>query len=138
MAIFFIRPSRLVKPTRSRSQILAHHQLTISSINHITMYIYNITFNVENSIEQEWLDFVKKVFIPKMLKSGLITGATTAKIVVDEAQGTSYSIQFFTDKKENLDHFINNEFQPILQEIHDKFSPEMLYFATELDVIDRQ
>ncbi len=102
------------------------------------MYIYNITFNVDKEIEKDWLDFVKNTFIPKMLKSGLLTGATTSKIMVDEAQGISYSIQFFSDNKENLKTFIEKELYPILNELHLKFAPKMVYFATELDVIDRQ
>ena len=101
------------------------------------MYIYNITFNVEKEIEQEWIDFTKNTFVPKMLKSGLISGATTSKIKVDEAQGVSYSIQFSFNNEEAYKQFIKAEFEPILQEIHDKFVPKMLYFATELAVIDR-
>ena len=102
------------------------------------MYIFNITFNVEKEIEQEWLDFVKKIFIPKMLKSGLLQTATTGRIVVNEAQGVSYSIQFVSRNKDELYRFFKEEFEDILQEIHQKFSPKMVYFATELDVIDRQ
>ena len=102
------------------------------------MYIYNITFNVEPEIEKEWLDYIKQQFIPKMLKSGLLNKSITSKIKVDEAQGTSYSIQFMADNQEKLKTFIKEELYPILNELHLKFSPKMVYFATELDVIDQQ
>jgi len=102
------------------------------------MYIYNITFNIDKSIEKEWLDFIKRQFIPKMLKSGLLKSSLTSKIMVDEVQGNSYSIQFAADNKADLKQFIDKELYPILNELHLKFSPKMVYFATELDVIDRQ
>ena len=102
------------------------------------MYIYNITFNVDKAIEKEWLDYIKNNFIHKMLKSGLLKSSLTSKIMVDEAQGNSYSIQFAADNKTDLKQFIDSELYPILNELHLKFSPKMVYFATELDVIDRQ
>ncbi|HFX17704.1 MAG TPA: DUF4286 family protein [Flavobacteriales bacterium] len=102
------------------------------------MYIYNITFNVDKEIEPQWLDYIKTVFIPKMLKSGLLKSSLTSKIMVDEAHGNSYSIQFAADSQEALKEFIEKELYPILNELHLKFSPKMVYFATELDVIDRQ
>lgn len=102
------------------------------------MYIYNITFNVEKDIEKDWLSYITNNFIPKMLQSGLLNAATTSKIKVDEAQGQSYSIQFKTDNQEQLQKFIADELYPILNELHTKFSPKMVYFSTELDVIDQQ
>jgi len=102
------------------------------------MYIYNMTFNVDKEIEQEWLDFIKQKFIPEMLQSGLITSSLTSKIMVDETQGNSYSIQFATENKEKLQEFIDEDLYPILNKLHLKFSPKMVYFATELDVIDQQ
>ncbi len=100
------------------------------------MYIYNITFHVSKDIEKEWLDYIKKHFIPKMLKSGLLESSLTSKVVTDDPQGNSYSIQFKTRSKEILDQFIQKELEPILEEINQKFSPKMVYFATELDVIN--
>ena len=100
------------------------------------MYIYNITFNVDKEIEKEWLRYIKEKFIPAMLKSGLLHTALTSKIVVDEPRGNSYSIQFSAQDKETLDRFIREELYPILNELHLKFSPKMVYFATELNVID--
>ena len=101
------------------------------------MYIYNITFNVDKEIEKEWLEYIKKIFIPAMLKSGLLHTALTSKIMVDETQGNSYSIQFSANNKKDLDKFIQNELYPLLHKLHLKFSPKMVYFATELEVIDQ-
>jgi hypothetical protein len=102
------------------------------------MYIYNITFNIEKEIEKEWLEYIKKTFIPQMLSSGLLHSSLTSKIMVDEPQGNSYSIQFTTENQSDLKKFINEELYPVLNRLHQKFSPKMVYFATELDVIDQQ
>ncbi len=101
------------------------------------MYIYNITFNVDKEIEKDWLKYIKENFIPAMLKSGLLHTALTSKIMVDETQGNSYSIQFSANNKEDLERFIQEELYPLLNQLHLKFSPKMVYFATKLDVIDK-
>jgi len=102
------------------------------------MYIYNITFNVENEIELEWLNYAKNIFIPKVLESKYIQSALTSKIISKELEGISYSIQFTSKNKSKLEFFIQSEFQPTLNGIYQKFHPKMLFFATELDVIDQQ
>ncbi len=103
------------------------------------MYIYNITFHVENEIVGEWLDYLTRVFIPKMLKSKTLKSALTSKVVgSDNENGSSFSVQFYSEDKESIDKFVKTELSEILSEIHQKFSPKMVYFTTELDVIDKQ
>jgi hypothetical protein len=102
------------------------------------MYIYNITFNLEESIEQDWQKYVKGIFIPAMLQSGLLQSALTSRIMVEEQQGISYSIQFTTKDSATLKQFIDAELYPILNKLHLKYAPKMVFFATELSVIDEQ
>ncbi len=102
------------------------------------MYIYNITFNIEIEIETEWLSYIKAFFIPEILKSKYVQSALTSKIVSKELEGISYSIQFTTKSKAELERFINMDFYPVLDKLYQKFHPKMLFFGTELDVIDQQ
>jgi len=102
------------------------------------MYVFNITFNVDQDIETKWLAYVKNEFIPQMLKSGLLKSSLTSKIIVEEKQGNSYSIQFTAKNKDDFKKFIKQEFFPIMNKLHLKFSPKVVYFATELEVIDKQ
>ncbi len=100
------------------------------------MYIYNITFQVSPEIEKEWLDFLKQKFIPQMLASGVLQSALTSKIVATGDSGTSYSVQFKTKDKYTLDKFLKEEFDAVFEKFYLKFAPKMVFFATELDVLD--
>ena len=102
------------------------------------MYIYNITFNLEENIEQDWQKYVKEKFVPSMLQSGLLQSALTSKIMLTEQQGVSYSIQFTTKDKATLKQFLETELYPTLNKLHLKYAPKMVFFATELSVIDEQ
>ncbi len=101
------------------------------------MYIYNITFVIEKSIEKEWLKYIRQVFIPKIISSKIITSYLLSRVINNEIPESSFSIQFETDSKQSLDIFLKNEMPEIISKIHQKFSPRMLYFATELEVISK-
>ncbi len=100
------------------------------------MYIYNITFHVASEIEDKWLKFLKEQFIPQMLSSGILYSALTSKVITNDNTGNSYSVQFKTTDKNTLNKFLEEEFEPIIEQINRKFAPKMVFFATELDVLD--
>jgi hypothetical protein len=99
------------------------------------MIIYNITFNVENDIKPEWLDFMQREMIPLMLKSRLLHSAVLSELLIDEPQGTSYALQFRSDNAGNLKKFQDRELQPILSAMHRKYGDKVVYFPTEMKII---
>ncbi len=99
------------------------------------MIIYNITFNVEDDISGEWLEWIKNTFIPQMQKSGLLAGARLSQLLVDEKQGTSYALQFTAENLENLREFQARELGNYLRSMHEKFGDKVVFFPTEMKVI---
>jgi hypothetical protein len=56
------------------------------------MIIYNLTINVDESIYDEWLIWIKE-HIPKVLPTGKFTEAKLTKVLVEEEMGgTTYSV----------------------------------------------
>jgi len=100
------------------------------------MYIYNITFNIDRDIKEEWFKYIKEKFIPEMLKKGSIDNALISEIVNNDP-GKTYSILFFANDKENFKEFLKHDVIMPLHRISLKFEPKMVYFGTQLDVIDK-
>ena len=67
------------------------------------MYIYNITINIEKSIEEDWLRWMQEKHIPEMLNTGKFFEAKMCQVMVEEDQGVTYSVQYTTDSKETLE-----------------------------------
>lgn len=100
------------------------------------MIIYNITANIEVSIHQEWLKWIKQ-HIPKVLATGKFEKATLTKVLVEEDMGgTTYSIQFRSYSREALDAYYREDAPKLRNEAKKKFADKMLTFRTELEVID--
>jgi hypothetical protein len=100
------------------------------------MIIYNVTVNVDNSIHQDWLEWIK-VHIPKVLATGLFTEAKLSKVLVeDQAEGETYSIQYRAKSRESLEDYYTNHANQLRQEGLKLFADKALAFRTELEIID--
>ena len=73
------------------------------------MIIYNITANIEESIHDDWLEWVQQ-HIPKVLATGFFIKATFTKVLVEESMGgLTYSIQYLAPSKEALESYYQQD-----------------------------
>lgn len=100
----------------------------------IDMILYNTTFVVEDSVNDEWLTFVKEEHIDDYLQSNCFLGARFGKITSHREPGMeSYSIQFFVNDELTLDQFKNNFLSEIQQKSLQKFGTKVLSFSSEME-----
>ena len=100
------------------------------------MYIYNVTTNVDESIHEKWLHWMKQEHIPKMLESGKFSSAKMCQVMVEEDQGVTYSVQYTTDSKETLEKYYQENAAQLRQEGLVLFKERYVAFRTELKVIN--
>ena len=100
------------------------------------MIIYNVTVNIEESVEKEWLAWMKKTHIPEVINTGMFVSAKMSKVLVEEQMGgITYSIQYSCESKAKLDEY-QEKFAPQLQQEHTKkFQGKFVAFRTLLEVI---
>ncbi len=100
------------------------------------MIIYNVTINVDESIHDEWLIWIKE-HIPKVLATGKFTEAKLTKVLIEEGMGgTTYSVQYRAKSREALDAYYKEDAEKLRTEGLKKFADKMLAFRTELEIID--
>jgi len=100
------------------------------------MYIYNITINIERSIEEDWLRWMQEKHIPEMLNTGKFFEAKMCQVMVEEDQGVTYSVQYTTDSKETLEKYYQENAAQLRQEGLVLFKEKFVAFRTELKVIN--
>lgn len=100
------------------------------------MIIYNVTANIEESIHDEWLKWIKE-HIPQVLATGKFEKATLTRVLVEEDMGgVTYSVQYRSYSREALDAFYKEHAPKFRAEALKKFADKMLAFRTELEIID--
>lgn len=100
------------------------------------MYIYNVTVNIDESAESEFVLWMQQEHIPEMLNTRKFSDAKMSRIQVEEEMGgVSYSIQYTTESKAMLDRYYEENASHIRMKMEDKFKGKYVAFRTELDVI---
>jgi hypothetical protein len=100
------------------------------------MIIYNVTINVDESIHDKWLNWIKE-HIPQVLATGKFTEAKLTKVLIEEEMGgTTYSVQYRAKSREDLDAYYKEDAERLRQDGLKKFADKILAFRTELEIID--
>ena len=100
------------------------------------MIIYNITYNIDESIQEQWLVWIKQ-HILKVLSIGLFSKATFTKVLVKESMGElTYSVQYLAPSKDSLESFYTVHASKFQAEESHLFGDKLLVFKTELELID--
>lgn len=61
------------------------------------MIIYNETFVIDDTIEQEWLQWIQKEHIPAVLATGYFNSHQILAVLDSPNEGATYCIQYITD-----------------------------------------
>lgn len=100
------------------------------------MYIYNVTTNIEASVHDEWIIWMREVHIPDVMATGKFLSAKMAKVLVEEEMGgITYSVQFITVDKETLEKYYRDDADRLRQDAIKLFAGKFISFRTELQIV---
>jgi hypothetical protein len=100
------------------------------------MYIYNVTTNIDESVHDEWLQWMKEIHIPDVLATGKFLNAKISKVLVEEEMGgITYSVQFTTLNKETLEKYYAEDAPRLREDALKLFPNKFVSFRTELEII---
>jgi Domain of unknown function (DUF4286) len=100
------------------------------------MFLYNVTVGIDKAIEEEWIEWVKEVYIPAVNETGFFTNAKLYRVVThDDENSVSYSLQFFADKIENVVQYLDEHKTTIIEAHRLKFKDKHVIFNTLLEEV---
>lgn len=100
------------------------------------MIIYNVTINIDESVHDKFVAWMQQKHINDVLATGKFIKARFVKVLVEEEMGgVTYSTQYYTESKELLQRYFDEDADRLRQEGLQLFGDKMLAFRTELEVI---
>ncbi|SNY95399.1 DUF4286 family protein [Flagellimonas pacifica] len=103
------------------------------------MLIYNVTINVDESVHDQWLLWMKDKHVPDMLATGKFSHAKMAKVLVEEDMGgATYSVQYTTKDRETLELYYIEDAERLRGDALKLFANKFVAFRTELEIISQQ
>lgn len=101
------------------------------------MIIYNVTINIDDSVHEEWLNYMKELHIPDVMRTGCFDDYKMSRILnrQEDETGFSYAIQYRCTSMEKYEVY-REKFAPALQQdVHNKFAGKFVAFRTLLEEI---
>ena len=100
------------------------------------MIIYNVTINVDESIHEEWINWMQDIHIPEVLSTGKFIKALMSEVLVNEdLGGVTYSVQYTCDSKETLLKYYQEDAQRLRDDVQKKFGNKFGAFRTEMKIV---
>ena len=100
------------------------------------MIIYNVTVKIEKDVHDEWLHWMQTKHIPDVMDTGIFREYRLTKVLVNEEDGATYSIQYLCDSTADLHKYQVNH-APALQAEHtEKYKDKFVAFRTLLEMVD--
>ena len=85
------------------------------------MILYSVTITIQASIESEWVEWMNRVHVPDVLRTGCFSECRTYKLLGSEGDEVSYVLQYSCRSPEEYHRYRDN-FAPALQKEHsDRF-----------------
>jgi hypothetical protein len=101
------------------------------------MIIYNVTVNIDNSVADEWLLWMKEIHIPQVMDTGLFITYRIMRLIGDEdSGGITYAIQYSCASMNQYEKYLAHH-APALQADHtNKYKDRFVAFRTLLEIVE--
>lgn len=101
------------------------------------MILYNVTVNIDFSVEEDWKLWMKNEHIPKVLATGAFVSNKMYKLLneIPEATGATYSIQYLCESMDKLDDYIENKAPALVREHIKRYGTQHVAFRSILQEV---
>ena len=97
------------------------------------MIVYNVTVKIENSVLDDWVEWMQKTHIPDVLATNLFEDAQLRKLLIAEDDGTTFSVQYRCHSMEKFNQY-QKDFAPSLQREHtERYKDKYVAFRTLME-----
>jgi hypothetical protein len=99
------------------------------------MVLYNVTINVDDSIREEWLKWMKEVHIPEVLRTGLFLHHRIFRLltVVEDNEGTNYAVQYYCENMQRYREYESKHAARLQNEVNQRYAGKFVAFRTLLE-----
>ncbi len=99
------------------------------------MILFNTTFLVHPSVDDEFHRWVKTVFIPEAVESGVFLEPMLSRILGVEADGNSYALQFKSQSLRDAEQWNVTTGDKLKGALFVRHGEKMLSFCTFMEVL---
>lgn len=100
------------------------------------MIIFNDTIIIEEAVHEQWLQWVKEVYIPEVMATGHFKSYQILNVIDSPNEGVTYCVQYYAENLESFNQFYRDHLHR-LQDTHSQvFENQFVIFNTLMKTVD--
>lgn len=99
------------------------------------MILYNVTAAVDDTIHDEWLNWMKNTHIPEVMATNRFISNKLYKVLLNQEEATSYSIQYFAESMAELQLYEALDAESLREKHSSRYGEQVLTFRTILEEV---
>lgn len=100
------------------------------------MFIYNVTTKIEPTIHEAWVEWMKEIHIPEIMKSGCFTQFQFVRLLeLDDIEGPTYAVQYRSESKAAYNHYLENYANKLRNDVYTKWGNKVISFRSLMQVV---
>ena len=99
------------------------------------MIIYNVTVSVEESIKEDWLIWMKNVYILEVMATGIFSKSQINRVIVEGDSDNTFAIAYTCKSMKDLHQYQVKFASDLQQKYTDRYGDKVVAFRTLMEVI---
>ena len=99
------------------------------------MILYNVTAAVDDSIHDEWLEWMKNTHMPEVMATNRFVECKIFKVLLSKEEGTSYAMQYFAETMAELQLYEALHADELRKKHTSRYGDKVLTFRTVLEEV---
>lgn len=101
------------------------------------MVLYNVTVNIDDDVEQDWVEWMKEEHIPAIMKTGYFTEYRIMRMLSEspDATGNTYAVQYLANTLAEVETYLETDAPKLQKQSIIRYGTKMAAFRTVLEEV---
>ena len=100
------------------------------------MFVYNISFQIDASIESAWLNWIKQSFIPSCLSTACFMEHQLYQLDLAADQPPTFTLQLFSHTASQIAEFQTKHLETLLFSVTEQWGEQCFHFNTSMKIVN--
>jgi len=100
------------------------------------MILYNVTVSIDESAEQDWLQWMRSKHIPDVIATGCFLEGRLSRIHAEEQGGLTYAVSYVAPNQDKFEEYQSQHAAALQKEHTDRYSGRFAAFRTMMTIVE--
>jgi Domain of unknown function (DUF4286) len=100
------------------------------------MILYNVTVNIDATVGDEWLAYMREKHIPEVMETGHFLEARLVRVKGEEEGGMTFATTYLCESQTQFDLYEANHAPALREEFNQRWAGKFAAFRTFLELVE--